>query len=370
MRLLMVTDSNTHTNRWAHYFQSQGNDVLVVSSSDYASEGVHVVQFPPASAWWSKLPRERFGGGFQRGLAGWPNWRRLLAEFDPDIIHVHYVSARASDYFYYRDVKHLVVSTYGADVVFERDQPPARATVRRIRSLLNQANIVTATTQFLAAETRRFLPSDKPIHVIPFGVDCDTFRPRVDKSSQPSRPITLGFVKHLTPKYGPEVLLEAFAMIQRRHPDTRLVMAGSGYMEVQLRQRTRALALENHVDFVGRVPHEDVPRLMQQFDIFVMPSSYQSETFGVAAIEASSCELPVVASNVGGVPEAVLDSETGILVDPLDPVALAEACIELIDHPSLRCAMGKAGRQYVLDRFRAEDTGAKMEALYNSLLQM
>jgi glycosyltransferase involved in cell wall biosynthesis len=140
-------------------------------------------------------------------------------------------------------------------------------------------------------------------------------------------------------------------------------------MEVQLRQRTRALALENHVDFVGRVPHEDVPRLMQQFDIFVMPSVCR-EAFGVAAIEASSCELPIVASNVGGVPEAVLDSETGILVDPLNPVALAEACIELIDHPSLRCAMGKAGRQFVLDRFRAEDTGAKMETLYNSLLQM
>jgi len=159
MRLLMVAASTTpHTDRWVHYFQDQGNTVLVVSPSSHASDGVNVIQFPPSGAWQGKLPRERWGGGVQRWLANWPAWRRLLSDFDPDIIHVHYVSAEAHVHWYFRGVKHLIVSTYGSDVVFRPNHPPSRKIVRRIRSLLKQADIVTATTQFLARETRKLLP--------------------------------------------------------------------------------------------------------------------------------------------------------------------------------------------------------------------
>lgn len=369
MRLLMVAESNTHTNRWAHYFQSQGNDVLVVSPSDYASEGVHVVQFPPPRAWWRKLPRERFGGGIQRWLAGWPDWRRLLSQFDPHIIHVHYVSAETRNYFYYRGVSHLIVSTYGSDVIFDPSRPPSYKNARRIRSLLKQADIVTATTHFLATETRKFLTPDKRTYVVPFGVDCEKFKPGPPKPTHLSQPITLGFVKHLTPKYGPDLLLEAFAIVQRQRPYTRLVMAGSGLLELSLRRQACALGLSDYVDFVGRVPNEYVPNLMRQFDIFVMPSVC-NESFGVAAIEASACGLPVVASRVGGVPEAVIHGKTGILVAPGDPMSLAQACIELVDRFDMRQAMGEAGRDFVLTHFRVEDTGARMETIYNSLLQV
>ena len=90
---------------------------------------------------------------------------------------------------------------------------------------------------------------------------------------------------------------------------------------------------------------DQVPALIRSFDIMLMPSIYESETFGVAAVEASASGVPVIASKVGGVPEAVLHNQTGLLVPPRDPAALAHATIELIDDPSRRRQMGLRRRR-------------------------
>lgn len=368
-RVLMVAEAATsHTHKWARYFDEHGYDVTVVSQSAGEIEGVRTIRFPPDGAWWTKLPRVRFGGGWQRWLAGWPRWRHILKTVAPDIVHVHFIPGEARDYFYYRGVPRLVVSTYGADVIFEQHAPPPPATVRRVKSLLKQATRVTALSQFLEVETRRYVGPDREIPVIPFGVDCDQFQPPTMRDYGVSKPVVLGFIKQLSPKYGPEILLEAFARIHAKRPATQLIFAGGGVLETALRRRTAELGLSAHVEFVGRQPHAAVPSLMHRLDIFVMPSTYQSETFGVAAVEASACGLPVVASAVGGVPESVVDGQTGILVPPLDPAALAEACLTLIDHPARRQSMGAAGRRFALARYNWQDTAAQMRVVYESLL--
>jgi glycosyltransferase involved in cell wall biosynthesis len=106
---------------------------------------------------------------------------------------------------------------------------------------------------------------------------------------------------------------------------------------------------------------------MQIIDIFVMPSTCQ-ESFGVAAIEASACEVPVVATRLGGVPEAVVDGQTGILVPPFDAKSLAEACISLIRDPQRRKTLGKAGRQFVLERYQWKANAATMASVYAQVL--
>jgi glycosyltransferase involved in cell wall biosynthesis len=368
-RVLLVAEAATsHTHKWARYFDEQGYDVTVVSQSAGNIQGIRTIRFPPDGAWWTKLPRVRFGGGWQRWLAGWPRWRQILKAVAPDIVHVHFIPGEARDYFYYRGFPRLVVSTYGADVVFERDAPPSPATVRRVTSLLNQATRVTALSEFLEVETRKYLGPDSEIPVIPFGVDCDQFQPPPMRDYSTSKTVVLGFIKQLSPKYGPEYLLEAFAKIHAKRPATKLIFAGGGVLEPALRRRTKELGLSAHVEFVGRQPHAAVPNLMHQLDVFVMPSTYESETFGVAAVEASACGLPVVATAVGGVPEAVADGQTGLLVPPRDSAALAAACLTLIDQPARRQSMGAAGRRFALARYNWQNTAAKMRLVYESLL--
>jgi glycosyltransferase involved in cell wall biosynthesis len=138
-------------------------------------------------------------------------------------------------------------------------------------------------------------------------------------------------------------------------------------MTETLKARVAELGLSDRVDFPGRLPHDQMMKAMRATDIFVMPSTCQ-ESFGVAAIEASACEVPVVATKVGGVPEAVIDGETGILVPPFDADALAATCIDLVRDPVKRRRLGEAGRRFVMDHYQWNQNAATMGQVYSQLL--
>jgi len=148
-----------------------------------------------------------------------------------------------------------------------------------------------------------------------------------------------------------------------------LLMAGRGDMREQLESRIKQLNLTNSVQILGRIDHAKVPDLIRSFDIMLMPSIYESETFGVAAIEASAAGVPVIASKVGGVPEAVLHDQTGLLVPPRDTAALAHACIELIDDPQRRRQLGLAGRKFVERYYDWNNNTKQMEEIYRAALE-
>src|SRR5262249_2670387 len=112
-----------------------------------------------------------------------------------------------------------------------------------------------------------------------------------------------------------------------------------------IERMVRRSGLDSRVELLPAVPHSQVPEVLSRIDIFVVPSL--SESFGVAAVEASACGLPVVASRVGGLPEVVVDGETGLLVPPSDSPALANALDRLIGSEELRVRFGRNGRAFV-----------------------
>jgi glycosyltransferase involved in cell wall biosynthesis len=365
MRLLIVAESGSaHTGRWARFFAARGHRVLVVSQTPDLIDGVEVASFPPARALWSRLPRNRLGGGWPRWLAGYPEWRSLVRGFAPDLVHVHYLPGQARDVFYYRGLRPLVVSSWGSDVVFEPDHPPSAARARRLRSLLRQATAITATTRFLAGETRRFMSDDRDVEVIPFGVDTERFAPA--PPPDPAAP-AIGFTKSLEGRYGPQILVEAFLAIASAHPRATLEIAGDGSMRSRLEHVVASSEHADRVRFHGRIHPDRIHELTRRFSIAAMPSVCR-ESFGVAAIEASACGIPVVASDIGGIPEAVVHGRTGLLVAPGDPRALAEALGALLGDPERRRRLGEAGRELVLERYEWGHVGSRMEALYRRLL--
>lgn len=112
------------------------------------------------------------------------------------------------------------------------------------------------------------------------------------------------------------------------------------------------------------IHHNKIPEYLSSIDIFAMPSVFRSETFGVSAIEAQAMGIPVVASRVGGVPEAVIDGITGLLVKPGDPMALAEALERLILDPELRKKMGIKGREFVESKYNWSNNLEQMIKVY------
>ncbi len=356
MRVCFVADARSvHTRKWVQYFLERGNEILVLSRYKVPIPGTRVLPWPnAASENWLIRKVEVLRNAWA--------FRSMVRAFKPDIVHIHYIYNNITNLLWYWGMKNLFVSPWGSDIINDYSGEIEGSSFYR-RFLFRQARVITATSHFLADVTRHY--TDKEVHVVPFGVDCQVFRPaeRINMTS----PITLGFVKHLRVKYGPEHLIRAMEIIVRRHPRTRLLMVGSGELRSQLEELTGQLGLTRNISFLGPIEHHRVPEILENVDIFAMPSI--REEFGVAAVEAQAMEIPVVATRVGGVPEVVRDGVTGILVEPYNSEQLAAAIIELIENPEKRKEMGKAGRKYVLSHYRWEDNAALMDDLYKSVLK-
>jgi glycosyltransferase involved in cell wall biosynthesis len=223
---------------------------------------------------------------------------------------------------------------------------------------------VTATGLRLASATLPYAPATKSVTVIPYGVDTDTFRPAHER--EPGADVVIGSVGRLSIEKGLDDLLRAAATLIHRGTRLRVLLAGDGGERRKLEKLARELEIASLVEFRGEIAHAQVPQVLNELDVFVMPS--RAEGFGVAALEAAATGLPVVATRVHGIPDVVLDGKTGVLVAPGSVSELAEAIRTLVNDSAVRGEMGHAGRMFVQDRYSWRDNCAQMDALYRRLL--
>jgi glycosyltransferase involved in cell wall biosynthesis len=160
----------------------------------------------------------------------------------------------------------------------------------------------------------------------------------------------VGNVAALVAHKGQRHLVDAAALVVRRVPDARFIIAGAGELRESLEHQIRHLGLEKHVLLTGFRP--DVLSVLKAFDIFVMSSV--TEGLGTSLLDAMACGKPIVATTAGGIPEVVQDGTTGLLVPPRDPQAMADAIVTLLENEPLRRQMGEAGLARVSARFSAE----------------
>jgi len=198
--------------------------------------------------------------------------------------------------------------------------------------------------------------------IIPSGVSLERYR-RKPENSERRQGLTMGFVARLVEVKGVLDLLEAAALVVARFPRARLVLVGDGPLREAVLERIETLGLNPHVELLGRL--EDPAPALQGFDLFVLPS--HNEGMGRAVVEAMAAGLPVVATCVGGLPDVVVDGETGLLVPPRDPGALAEALMRLLEDPGLRTRMGQAG-QARAEEFSDQVMFERLETLYSEIL--
>ncbi len=193
----------------------------------------------------------------------------------------------------------------------------------------------------------------------------DTTSVRRQHHLKPDRPV-IGSVANLFPRKGHEYLLEALVEVRKEIPDIYCFIVGEGdhrYQE-KLHEIVQMRGLQRCVTFSGF--QKNVMEYVAAFDVFVLPSVL--EGFGIVLLEAMALKKPIVASRVGGIPEVVEDGVMGLLVPPGDPKSLARALVRLLRDPSTRFRMGQAGRQRLETYFTLEQTMAKIQGLYRSLV--
>lgn len=233
-------------------------------------------------------------------------------------------------------------------------------------ALKKKASAFIAVSHFIRTKLlEKNYPKEKIIqHYI--GVDTAKFSPAIRK---PERRYILCVGRH-TEKKGIDTLLRAFARIAPKHPDVTLLQVGTGSLTARLHVLAKTLDIEKRVEFLGSQPHETVINLMKGAEIFALPSQTakngDSEALGIVFNEASACGIPVVSTWHGGIPEAVLDGETGFLVPEKEDAALAEKLDLLLGDRGLGEKMGKRGREWVCDAFDIRRQTDQLEAIYDS----
>ena len=173
-------------------------------------------------------------------------------------------------------------------------------------------------------------------------------------------------VGRLVHRKGQDKLLEALPQILLQHPDAVLVFVGIGPRKKKLDQLVRKHDLSQYVRFVGRVQYSDLPRYFQLADLFAMPSrsrlaGLEVEGLGIVYLEACACGIPVLAGLSGGAPDAVLDGQTGRVVDGTNVKAVADMVNELLDNPEKLKAMGENGRRWTEERWRWDLWGERFK---------
>jgi L-malate glycosyltransferase len=229
------------------------------------------------------------------------------------------------------------------------------------RLAYSTAHVVVANSFAAAAQLRREgVPAHK-IRTIPNGIDIDAFAHT--REQRPLRRIVM--VANLRVEKGHDTLIEAARPILERYPDVEFWMVGDGPLRSLLEHNVAERGLASRFVFHGQ--RQDVPALLADSDLFVLPSRTEAAPNGV--LEAMAAGLPCVATRVGGVPEFVDDGVTGRLIDPGQPGALASALLDLIEHPDVAADLGRAARQYVERRFSFDRMVAGFEALYHTELE-
>jgi phosphatidylinositol alpha-1,6-mannosyltransferase len=243
-----------------------------------------------------------------------------------------------------------------------------------MRSISRHVNHLTYLGEFTRSAIAQSVSKEAARSMVKIapGIDTDHFSP-VDASQlreelELTNKKVIVSVGRLVHRKGQDILIEAMPAIIKEVPQAHILMIGEGPYRSYLENRAKALGIIERITFIGRIQYADLPRYICAGDLFVMPSrsrlaGLEVEGLGIVYLEASACGLPVIAGNSGGAPDAVLEGETGLVVDGTRKADVAAAVVELLMDPDRSKEMGIRGRQWIIQEWRWEIWSAHFSQL-------
>lgn len=352
----LASRKSYHATRWANTLANKGYDIYFISfhtSTIALNSKINFIKLPITS----KL-------GY---ILNFISLKSILKKVKPDLLHVHYASGYGTlgslSAFHPR-----LLSVYGSDVYEFPDK--SLLNYYLLKKNIDLADWIGSTSIAMAKRTKQLFPYLEKITVTPFGVDINKFRPPVSKTKNVKNRIVIGTVKRLENKYGIDILLESFSIIYfklKDRYDLSLKIIGQGSERSNLIELSKKLNIDDVTEFKGVVPNDQVPAELNSFDIYVAASRYESESFGVAIVEALACGVPVIVSNVGGLPEVVIHNETGVVVENENILEFSKALEKLVLETELRITLGKNAVNHVKENYDWNLNVSQMESIYKKL---
>ena len=296
--------------------------------------------------------------------------REVAEQYSLDLVHVHYAIPHATSAFLAQEMLKphrlpTVTTLHGTDITLVGMMP---SYYEITRFSIEKSSAVTSVSDFLKRETIREFRIEHPIDVIHNFVDTDVFRP-VDTPACRARfardgEKVLMHVSNFRKVKNLPVLIQVFYEVQK-HVPSRLVLVGDGPERESTERQAEALGIADRVIFLG--DQEYIADLLPAADVFLLPS--QHESFGLAALEAMSCGVPVLGSRIGGLPEVIQHEETGFLCDPNDVDCMKAIVLSLFKDEALRRQIGQAARDRAVRVFNRDLIVAQYVDVYRRLLE-
>ncbi|MEF9941967.1 MAG: glycosyltransferase [Lachnospiraceae bacterium] len=364
MKILFISAANSiHTVKWVNSLSERGHQVYLIYNSGHEPRQDKICSEVKLH------PLKHMGT-----IAYYLNARELskkINEIAPDIINVHYASGYGT-LARIAKIKPYLLSIWGSDVY----EFPYRNKLNKwiLKKNIEYADKIASTSSCMADELRHVLKIENlPISITPFGVDLNAFNlnKRIPKRDNQ---IILGCIKTLKPIYGIDEFIKAVScMLQKIEenkadfPHIEVHIYGEGNQKEELVRLVETLHLGENVCFKGKIPNDEVPKVLGQIDVFCATSI--KESFGVSVVEAMAMEVPVVVSDADGFKEVVENRVTGIIVPRRDTKALALALEELILDKAKRIQYGKNGRIRVKKLYDWDKNVDAMEKIYEEMKQ-
>jgi glycosyltransferase involved in cell wall biosynthesis len=259
----------------------------------------------------------------------------------PSIVHVHGVMAKSNKLI---DLaQSLYIRTLG-------------------QQIFNDATLVICLTRSDAYEIQRYMCPAEKIRIVPNGVDVETFKPYSSVMDN-----LLFWGGRFVFQKGLIYLIHAFANVVNSNPDIKLRMTGDGPLLSKIYAMVKSYGLENNVEFKGRVPRDELSKLIGESSIYLLPSLKEGMPY--ALLEAMACGKPVIGSDIPGINDVITHGKNGILVPPRNPEALANAILTILDDKGLRIKLGQNARQLMVEKYSWDTISEKIEKIYHEAIE-
>lgn len=282
--------------------------------------------------------------------------RKIFREVSPNLINVHYASGYGT-LVRVAKIKPVLLSIWGSDIY---DFPTESFIKKKIlEKNVRHADAIASTSIVMAEELKRQVKNIKQdIYITPFGVDIERFKNY--NIERKEKEFNIGNIKALEEKYGIKYAILAVKQLieklekngRKEEADSiRMNIYGDGSQKTELQNLINENGLEKVVFLKGKIPNEEVPKALNDLDVFCATSVLNSESFGVAVVEAMACEIPIVATDVDGFCEVMENEVTGYIVEKKNINKIAEALENLFNDYNKRNKMGQEGRKRVLEKY-------------------
>lgn len=348
--------NNYHTKKWCDYFVNRGYDVSVISFFPGEIEKVHV-HYIDCGMQASKSDLQKLSYLFQAFKV-----KKILNKIKPDVISVHYASSYGA-VAALTGIKGYFLSIWGSDVY----EFPEKSLFHKllIKFSLWRAHELLSTSKAMATHASQY--THKSFKITPFGVRTDFFSPF--KRIKDDNLFIIGTVKSIEPKYGIDYLIKAVAVFKKMNPDAKfqLRIAGKGTYEETYKKLANSLGLESETKWLGFISQEDAAKEWANMDVAVVPSTVESESFGVSAVEAQACGTALIISDIPGLMEATDPGRSCIVVQRKNEIELAKAINRLYLNNNLRQNLGKCGIAFVEKNYTYESCFKNIEKILLNL---